>query len=227
MNCIIVDDEEMSRVSLEFLCNKISGLNIVAVCHHGADALQVLRENSIDLVFMDIEMPDITGLDIVKNVTDLPQIIFITSKEEYALEAFEYEVTDYVKKPVTLPRLIKAIDKAKKKINETIKKGEDGDIFIKVNTRLIRLKNDEVLYVETFGDYVIFHTTTEKFTVHSTLKSIGQKLDAQLFFKVHRSYIVNLKKIVDIEENSLVIEDKVIPISRSQRPLLLEKINLI
>jgi DNA-binding LytR/AlgR family response regulator len=171
-------------------------------------------------------MPDISGMDMVKAMSDLPHIIITSSKENYALEAFEYDIIDYIKKPVTLPRLLKAIDKVAKS-STPMKKGNEGEVFVKVDSRFIKLKIQDIFFLESMGDYVVFHTENEKHTVHTTLKKIEEKLPADLFLKVHRSFVVNLKKIVDIEDNSLVINDKVIPISRTHKPQLFKKINIL
>lgn len=119
MKCIIVDDEEMSRVSLQYLCNRVEGLEIVAICETAVQAMKVLREKDVDLVFLDIQMPHISGMEIVRELnTLLPQIVFITSQKDYAHEAFEYEVTDFLLKPITYPRFLKSIERARRKMND-------------------------------------------------------------------------------------------------------------
>lgn len=224
MNCIIVDDDEMSRVSLELLCKKIEDIEVQQVFSSGIDALNWLKDNETDLIFLDIEMPDLSGMDLVKSVESLPQIVFTTSHPQYAVEAFEYKVADFLPKPIQFPRLLKAIERVEE-INGNVRRESQNEIFIRVDGKFVRLDLSHILYIESLGDYVTFVTDTKKFTVHSTLKNIDDKIRNDNFLKVHRSFIVNLTKVVDIEEANLVIKDKVIPISRAHRPLLLKRIN--
>lgn len=227
MRCLIVDDEEMARSIMENLCSQIDDLEVVAICSSAIEAINILNKEEIDLIFLDIEMPSMTGMDLVKTVTDLPQIIFITSKKEYALEAFEYRVTDYLHKPVQISRLLKAVERARE-INGKRKTRDSDDIYVKVDGRLVRLDLKDVLYVESLGDYVVFHTEKkDKFIVHSTLKNIDEKITDPKFLKVHRSFIVNLTKIIDIQETNLIVKDKVIPISRAHKPALMNHIKLL
>ena len=228
MNCIIVDDDIMARTSLEDLCSKIEELNVVKSFESGLEAMKFLKTNSLDLVFLDIDMPDFSGMDLVKSVDNLPQIVFTTGHTQYALEAFEYHVTDFIPKPVEFPRLLKAVERAQE-LQTNIDTGKDlqNDIYVRVDGRYIRLDFEDILFIESLGDYVTFNTVSGKHIVHSTLKNIDEKIQSEDFLKVHRSYIVNLTKIVDIEETNLVIKDKVIPVSRAHRPVLMQKIKTI
>lgn len=226
MNCIIVDDDQMARVSLEMLCEKIEDLTVDEVFDNGLSALSWLKDNETDLIFLDIEMPDLSGIDLVKSVDNLPQIIFITGHTKYALEAFEHQVTDFVPKPVQLPRLIKAVERANE-LNSNVKKESQDEIFVRVDGRFVRLNLNDILYIESLGDYVTFVSDVKKYIVHSTLKNIDDKIINENFLKVHRSYVINLTKVVDIEENNLVIKDKVIPISRAHKPILMKRIKPI
>lgn len=228
MKCLIVDDDEMARKSLELLCQKIDDLEIIAICASGLEAMKLLKKEEVDLVLLDIQMPDISGMDLIKSMDKLPQIIFTTGHAEYAVEAFEYRVTDFLTKPIELPRLLKAIDRARE--NQSASLGGDGEtseLFLKVDGRYVRIDLDKVLYIESLGDYVTFRTEKEKYIVHSTLKNIDDKIQNKNFLKVHRSYVVNLSKVVDIEETNMVIHDKVIPISRAHRPILMNRIKTI
>ncbi len=227
MRCLIVDDDEMARKSLELMCEKIEEVTVVGTCENGLEALSFLKSHDVDLIFLDIEMPDLPGIELVRMKADLPQVIFVTSLKDYALEAFEYSVTDYLHKPVQFGRLLKAIQKAQEVHGKKASK-EVSEIFVKVDGRHVRLALDDILYIESIGDYVVFHTEKkEKFIVHSTLKNIDAKIESSKFLKVHRSYIVNVSKIVDIEETNLVIKDKVIPISRAHRPILMNHIKTL
>lgn len=228
LNCIIIDDDLMARKSLEHLCKKIDYLNILKVFEHAQDGLDFLASTSVDLIFLDIEMPDITGLEFIEKAQILPQVIFTTSKAEYAYDAFEYQATDFLKKPIAFPRFTQAIEKAKEIQQQNNEyKANSREVYIKENSRYIRLPYDDILYFENVGDYVKIQTSDNSHIIHSTLKAIDEKLQSFEFLKVHRSYIVNLRKIKDIEENTLVIEKKVIPISRANKPLLMGKLNLL
>ena len=229
MRCIIVDDDEMSREILQHFCAKIEGVEIVAVCESGIQALAELEKQDVDLLFLDIEMPDLTGLEFIQTVKNLPQIIFTTSRTEHALEAFEYDVTDYLAKPIALPRLIKAINKAKEKSKQQPRKRElENELFIRSEGKLVKIKHEEILYIETLDDYLIVRSTNHsKHIVHSTLSNMDDKLKGKGFLKVHRSFIINLSKIDSIEDTHVMIQNKVIPVSRAHKKLLLENINLL
>jgi two-component system LytT family response regulator len=226
MTCIIIDDDEMSREHLMMLCEKIDGLLVQQVFDNGIDAINWLKVNDIDFVLLDIQMPNLSGMDLVKNVEDLPQIVFTTGHTEYALEAFEHHVTDFVPKPIQYTRLLKAVERVRE-LNENVKNEDKNEIFVRVDGKYVRLHLDDVLFIESLGDYVKFITAAKTYIVHSTLKNIDGKIQSNNFLKVHRSYIVNLNKIVDIDESNLVINDKVIPVSRAHRANLMNRIRTI
>jgi len=228
LNCIIIDDDLMARKSLEHLCKKITDLQVRGNFEHAQEGLDFLANESVDLVLLDIEMPDISGLEFIEKVRVLPQLIFTTSNVEYAYNAFEYQATDFLKKPISLPRFTQAIQKAQaiQKRNAEYK-ANAREVYVKEGSRYIRLPYDDILYFENVGDYVKIQTIEGSHIIHSTLKAINESLKSAEFFKVHRSYVINLKKIKDIEENTLVIDKKVIPISRANRPLLMGILNFL
>lgn len=228
LNCMIVDDEIMARKSLERLCGKYEKLNVVQVCENAKDALKYLAEEPVDLIFLDIEMPEVSGIDFLNQAITLPQIIFTTSKTEYAFEAFEYSITDYLKKPIAFPRFQQAVEKAFEiQIQNNAYRAQAEEVYIKVDGKYIRIPFDNILYFENVGDYVKVKTEEGTHIIYRTLKSIDAKLSNPKFLKVHRSYIVNLSKIKDIEESTLVIGKKVIPISRANKSTLMSKLNLL
>lgn len=228
MKCIIVDDDEMARIFLNMLCEKVDDITIVKTFDNGLDALNWLKNEDVDLVFLDIEMPDLSGIELVKSVEDLPQIIFTTSHSKYALEAFEYQVTDFLPKPIQLGRLLKGIERAKE-LNDNVSPQEvQSQLFVRVDGKFVRIELDEIMYIESLGDYVRFYAEDgKKYIVHSTIKNIAQKISNVNFLKVHRSYVVNLAKVVDIEETNLLIKDKVIPVSRAHKSILMNKIKTL
>lgn len=228
MKCMIVDDEEMSRRNLERLCSKIEGLEIVGICEDGMQAISKMEKQKVDLLFLDIEMPDLSGMEMVKSMRDLPQIIFTTSRTDFALEAFEYDVTDYLAKPVNLPRLIKAVNKAKARTKESVKAEDNNEFYLRSEGKLVKLHYEDITFIETMDDYLVFHLDSgDKHIIHSSLKKMDDKLKGRQFLKVHRSFIVNLKKISSIEDTHLLINAKVIPVSRAHRSILMEQVNLL
>ncbi|AUC23646.1 DNA-binding response regulator [Polaribacter sejongensis] len=236
MNCIIIDDEKMARAIIKTLCNEVKSLNVVEEFSGAIEAMKYLIENTVDLIFLDIHMPGFSGLDFIKTLKNPPKIILTTSDPKFAIEAFEYDfIVDYLLKPLGLPRFKKAILKAETKtisINEPKKevvesKKVDNDFYINIDRRLIKIDLPSIYLIEAKGDYIKIKTETKDYTVHSTLKKIEEKLPESLFLKIHRSYIINIKKIIDIEDNSVLIKKDVIPVSRSKRPELMKRLDLL
>ncbi|TYP96712.1 LytTR family two component transcriptional regulator [Tenacibaculum adriaticum] len=236
MNCIIIDDEAAARAVVGQLCKSVDSLNIVEQFSNAIQAIKYLNQNEIDLIFLDIHMPDFTGFDLIQTLKSPPKVILTTSDKNFAIEAFEYEcIVDYLVKPITLPRFLKAIQKAekfnvpKKALKEAFVKEDNSEnqLYVNIDRRLIKIDLPSIYLVEAKGDYILIKTDTKNYTVHSTLKKIEDKLPDDLFLKVHRSYIINLKKIIDIEDNSVLIAKDVIPVSRSNRPELMKRLNLL
>ncbi len=233
MNCIIIDDDELAILVIEKFIKKAGFLTNVGSFTTAIDAITFLKkEEGIDLIFLDIEMPEMTGIEFLKSLTNLPQIIITSAKQKYALEAFEYDVTDYLLKPISYPRLYKAVDKAYQKYKEMKKDKEANDgFFIKSSSSLIRMKYSDILWVEALENYVGINTYENKHTIHFTMKAIESELPEDIFIRVHRSYIVNINKINVIEDNTIVMKTakgtKTIPIGKSYRDKLLGDINLV
>lgn len=234
MKCIIIDDEKMARVIARTLCNEFSDLIVVEEFANAIQAIKFLNENSVDLIFLDLHMPDFNGLDFIKTLKDPPKIILTTSDPSFAIEAFEYDfIVDYLLKPLELNRFKKAIEKAQKKSLSTASsptkkaKESENDFFVNIDRRLIKIDLSSIYIIEAKGDYIHIKTDDKNYTVHSTLKKIEEKLPESLFLKVHRSYIINIKKIIDIEDNSVLIKRDVVPVSRSKRPELMKRLDLL
>ncbi|MBC3786960.1 LytR/AlgR family response regulator transcription factor [Spirosoma utsteinense] len=228
LNCIIVEDELMSRKALQRLCEQHGSLDVVAAFDNAMGALDFLAEQMVDLIWLDVEMPGLSGLELLERLPFIPYVVLTTSKTEYAFDAFQYQVTDYLKKPISVPRFNIAVEKVLE-LNTRLKSGpssERKEIYIKTDGRYIRLPFENIMYIENTGDYVKIHTNGQTHIVYSTMKYLEEKLGTQ-FLRVHRSYIVHLDKIVDIEENTLVISNKVIPISRANKPELMNRLNLL
>ncbi len=233
MNCIIIDDDKLSRRILEEFIKKTEGLSLKHSFSDAVEAINILKtDEEIHLIFLDIEMPEMSGIDFLNSLKNPPQIIIVSSKGKYALDAFEYDVTDYLLKPVTYSRFYKAVDKAFSRFekNKSNILGKE-EIFIKKNSTLVRLKYDNILWVEALENYVIFNTFKDKYTIHFTMKAIEQKLPANKFTRVHRSYIVNTSSIDIIEDNAVIMKTeegtRTIPIGKSYKEKLMKDINLI
>lgn len=236
MKCIIIDDEKIARVILKTLCNEIRSLNVLEDFPDAIQAIKYLNKNQVDLIFLDIHMPDFNGLDFIRSLKNPPKIILITSDPNFAIEAFEYDfIIDYLLKPLEFNRFKKAIEKASlkelsaisTKINTSISTEIENDFYISIDRRLIKIDLPSIYLIEAKGDYIKIKTESKDYIVHSTLKKIEEKLPDALFLKIHRSFIINIKKIIDIEDNSVLIKKDVIPVSRSKRPELMKRLDLL
>ena len=230
MKCLIVDDNKLARMALTELLTQTKLVKIVGECSNGMEAYEFIKSNNVDLVFLDIEMPGMSGIDLLKSLPDPPIIVFSTAKKNYAVDAFELNVADYLVKPVAMPRLLQALQKAQsifKHRNSTVSKVANEFIFLKDKGALRKINLDDILWVEALGDYVKIHVTGKWFMLHTTLKALETKLPSDKFLKVHRSYIIALDKIDYIEEGVIYIERSPIPLTETYRNQLLERLHLI
>ena len=229
MKCIIVDADPLSLLGLEKLCDRAEYLERAGSFANVETAVAFLeQEEEVNLIFLDIELPQVNGLSLLDKLTYLPQVIVVSGKTDFAFEAFEYAVTDYLKKPVALPRFLRAVEKARflHRQNQDYKYFA-REIYIRQEGKLVRLPFERILFFETVGDYVRIKTQDGTFLIHSTIKSIDDKIQDPRFLKVHRSYIVNLQHIIEIAESTLLIEQFQIPISRANRPVLINRLNIL
>ena len=231
MKCIIVDDNKMARMALKQLVSQVQNLELVAECSNAMEAYNHLAANGIDLLFLDIEMPEMSGIDLIKKLgARKPLIIFTTAKTDYAAEAFELNVVDYLVKPITQPRLVQAVEKAQEALDsnkQEVKVEEQGFVFVKDNGMLKRISIDDILFLEAMGDYVKVHTAPKFHVVHATLKSIEEKLPSSKFLRVHRSYIVAINKIDFIQEGTISIGKTSIPVADTHKANLSKRLNLL
>jgi DNA-binding LytR/AlgR family response regulator len=238
MNCIVIDDEEMARAIMSQMIENNPQLKLVQVFSNAIQAIKFLNQNQVDLIFLDIHMPDFTGFDFIQTIKNPPKVVLVTSDKNFAIEAFEYEcIVDYLVKPITEDRFQKAIHKAESttvnnvpsliETKNTEPQDTVNEFYINIDRRLIKIEFAAVNFVEAKGDYSQIKTDGKNYLVHSTLKKIEEKLPKDLFLKVHRSYIINTKKIIDIEDNSVLIGKDVIPVSRSNRAELMNRLNLL
>lgn len=235
MNCIIIDDDKLSTKIIEEFVEKTDDLHLAGSFDNAVSAINFLSKpeaNPVHLIFLDIEMPEMSGIDFLKSLDELPQIIVYSSQEKYAFETYEYDVTDYLLKPVQYGRFIKAVKRARERFEtkDTVAR-ESTEIFIKNNSSLVRVKYDDILWIEALENYVVLNTFKDKYTIHFTMKAISERMPSEQFIRVHRSFIVNLSKIKVIEDNSVVIRyeggSKIIPIGKSYKDKLMDDINLI
>jgi len=231
MKCIIVDDNKMARMALKQIVSQVSNLELVAECNDAEEALDTLNTTQIDLLLLDIEMPGMTGLDLTKKLgNSKPLIIFTTAKKDYAVEAFELNVVDYLVKPIAMPRFRQAVDKAQEVLDsnkQEVKVEEQAFVFVKDNGVLKRIAIDDILFLEAMGDYVKVHTPQKFHVVHATLKSIEEKLPSSKFLRVHRSYIVAINKIDYIQEGTISIGKTTIPVADTHKSNLNKRLNLL
>jgi two-component system LytT family response regulator len=232
MKCIIVDDNKLSREMVKQLVSQVDFLELKGECENPLDAFNFLKKEDVDLVFLDVEMPGMTGIELIKNLEKRPIIILITAKKNYAVEAFELNVADYIIKPVTLSRFMLAVDRAKElyenRDNKVEVNGKDKDyIFVRSNSLLTKVKIKDIMYVQALGDYVNIFTNDNRLTVHITLKGMEEKLPHDKFYRLHRSYLTSLNHIDNIEEGTAYIGKHPLPIGEQYKKELLRKINLI
>ena len=239
MNCIVIDDDVMIIRVIEEFVKKTDSLRLVRSLSNAEDAINVLNSGEkIDLIFLDIELPLMSGIDFLNALTDFPQIIIISSKDKYAINAFDFDVTDYLLKPLTYSRFCKAVNKAldrekrkAKLVNENEQKIEN-DFYIKQCNVLLKIKISEILWVEAMENYIVINTFNQKYTVLFTMLAIEKRLPAKQFKRVHRSFIVNIDKIHSIEDKTINIvtegsETNKIPIGKVYKNNLLKALNLI
>ncbi len=230
LTCAIVEDDPVSSVIIRGLADKTGVLNALNMFSSPSEAIPWLMANEVDLLFLDVEMPGMTGLDMVRTLGYKPAIIVVSAKPNYAVEAFDLSVADYLVKPVKdYSRFLAAVNKviANRKLADGKDKATDETLFVKVDSLLMKLDIETILWIEAFGDYIKIQTTEKNYTVYATLKKLEEKLDPQKFVRVHRSFIVNFTKATSIDPASIEINKKIIPVSGTYKNGLLEKINVL
>jgi two-component system, LytTR family, response regulator len=224
MTCLIIDDNPLARLALRNMTSEMEGLQLVGECESALQAYNFLQTKPCDLLLLDVEMPGISGLELLESLDHQPLVILVTSKTEYAVEGFEMQVVDYLVKPVTMPRLLKAVNRALEhyQIAKPV-----NHLFARVDNLLVRIDFQDILFVHALGDYVVFQTEEKKYPVHLTMKAVEERLPRNHFLRVHRSYIVALDKIVNLEQNSLLIGTHAVPVSEKAKGELLQRLNIL
>jgi len=232
LSCVVVDDDAMTLKIIESLVKKTENLQWQGSFQDPIEAVNYLQQHSVNLLFVDVEMPGMSGLELIKSLPNKPQIIVISSKKEYALDAFEYEVTDYLLKPVeNYARFLQAIQRAKAKYDQQdaapVSLASPQHIYLKIDSLLVKFDLKDIHWIEAYGDYVRVKTPQKLHTVYATLKSVEDTLPKEQFLRVHRSFIIRIDKILNIDQSNLQIDDKIVPISQSYRKKLMESITTL
>ena len=236
MRCVIIDDEPLAVDVIESYINQIGGMEIVAKCNNPLDAITILNKHQVDLIFLDIEMPNLTGLDLVRTVENITQFIFTTAYPQHALDGFELNATDYLVKPIPFQRFLKAVSRAKEKIelehsiaaqsNTSSENNKNDFIFVKSEYENIKVNVQDIKYIEGLKDYIKIHLKQEKILLTlSSLKAILEKLPSN-FIRTHRSYIINIDCIRAIQKTNIVINDIRIPIGETFKKVVFKRLGV-
>ena len=229
ISCIIIDDEPLARKGLKEYIAEVDFLDLNGEYNEPLKAVKQITDGSIQLIFLDIQMPRITGLDFLKSIKQPPPVIFTTAYPQYALEGFELNALDYLVKPVSFDRFLKAVLKVKefyevRQKNKSVPQASEEYFFIKADNKLVRILHDEILFIEALQNYIAVHTVFRKYITYLTFKSIEEYLPENRFIKTHKSYIVSASKIDNIEGNVISIGSHQVPISRTSREEVIERL---
>lgn len=228
IRCIIIDDEPLARQLIESHVRQVKTLELVAVCETAMEAFEVLHRESVDLLFLDIQMPGITGLNFLRSLKNPPAVIFTTAFTEYAIDAFELEAIDYLLKPITFERFLKAVQKivpGKESTNNSITNTVmDDAIFLKVDKRLVRIPHSDIFYIEALGDYIKVITEQASHVSYTSLNKVIGLLPENLFIRIHKSYIVNISRIQFVETTLVRILDKELPVGTTYKDALFRRL---
>ncbi|MCS4300918.1 LytTR family DNA-binding domain-containing protein [Chryseobacterium sp. BIGb0232] len=230
MKALIVDDNDIARTTLAHLAKQVPNLIIEKEYSNAIEAYNHLQTNHVDLIFLDIEMPEMTGIELTKNLIGKDTIIiFTSSNREYALEAFELNIADYILKPVMPARFLQAVSRAQAIIDsrkENVEVIKDEFLFVRDSNITRRLKLDDIFYAEAMGDYVKFYTREKMFAIHGKMKTAEERLPKDNFIRVHRSFIVSVSKIDTLQDGGIMINGKFIPVADAYRKALNTRMNV-
>ena len=220
VNCLIIDDEPLAINVIKNHIKEIDNLNVINTFNSAIDALSFMKSNTVDLIFLDINMPLLDGLDFIKSLDKKPMIIITTAYSEYAIKTYELEVLDYLMKPISFPRFLKAVNRAFKELNSNLTSNigiaKRAHIFIKVDKKKMqKIYLDEILIIESLRDYLKIKTIANKYIIHSTLSSFTEKLPSNNFIRIHRSFTIAIDKIEAVQGNSVEIDGVKYVIGRS------------
>ncbi len=227
ISCLIVDDELIAREVIETHLKKIPNVKIIASCGNAIEAFSYIRNNSIDLIFLDINMPEISGISFAKSINKDIKIIFTTAYRDYAVEGFELQAVDYLLKPISFNRLLKAINNYfeiySEQKNTVIENTNRHDfMFVRSDRRMIKIDFNAIIYVESYSDYIKIHLADKTIITRETISAIEAKLPVKKFIRIHRSYIISINNIVSFTNEEIIINKKSLPISRSYKKEVLQ-----
>lgn len=217
INCVIIDDEPLAIKVIKNHLQEFKNIVIVDTFNNPIEAMHTIESNKIDVIFLDINMPKMSGLEFLRNTKIKPYVIITTAYREFAIEGYDLDVLDYLVKPIPFPRFLKTINKLTQRIqsnNTDIEITKNSHIFLKVDKKLVKIKHNDILYIESLKDYIKVTTTENNYVVHKSLTSITEELPSEYFLRIHRSYTIASDKVNYIEGNSLNINNKRIPIGR-------------
>lgn len=223
--CLIIDDEQLARQLLEGYVSRIPNLELVASCKNPIDGLDIMQNQSIDIVFLDIQMPELLGTEFVKSLLTRPAIIFTTAYRDYAIEGFDLDIVDYLLKPISFERFLQGFNKATDRLQITKGKSEKNEvdfITVKANHRIYKINFSDLNYIEGLGEYVTFYCKNRKVVALKSLKNLESILPSSLFIRSHRSYIVNKAEIISLYGNQIEIQDNLLPVGKSYRQTIHE-----
>lgn len=224
IKCIIIDDEPLAIKIIEGYLSNINSFDIIGTFNNPIDALNLMENTHVDVLFLDINLPVINGIDFVKSLQNPPFVVITTAYREYAVESFELDILDYLVKPIPFNRFMKTINKINSKVNlQNIDENKDH-IFIKANKKMVKIYIDEILYIESLKDYIKINTYTDKYLIHSTLTSFTKKLPSEIFIRIHRSFSISIPKVDAVTGNTIEIEGEKIPIGRNYIQTVKDKI---
>jgi DNA-binding LytR/AlgR family response regulator len=258
LRCLIADDDPSSQALISSYVDRHANLETMAVCADGIEAANAIREKDVDLLLLDVEMPDMSGLELVESLNDPPAVVIVSGHEEYAIDAFDVAVTDYLVKPVRYARFLRAIDRVLAWAGHPDPEGEgasaatSGDgtsasgvpdvnagepskpklvgsdhVFVKDGRRFIRVALPDIQWIEAQGDYMLIRTGDDRYMVNTTMKTLEDKLPADQFLRIHRSYLVRIDQVKDIEDTTLVVDGTMLPIGPSYREDLIDHIRTL
>lgn len=220
MKCIAVDDDALFLTILSGFINKTDTIELLESFESAIDAYNYLQKNSVDLVFLDVEMPEMNGIELIESLENQPQIIMVSSEQKYVIDAFNLNVAAYLMKPLdSYPKFLQAVQRAQENIHS-----RKRSMFIKEETKLVRINLEDIRFIEAFGDYVKLHTDSRFHVTYTSLKELIKRLPQNEFVQVHRSYVVGLEHIEEVDGNMLKISGKQIPMSRSKRDEVMQKL---
>lgn len=231
MNCILIDDESPALQLLEDNARQIPYLNIVASCRNPMQVFDLIKENQIDLIFLDIQMPGINGLELLKSINQAPMVIMVTAYQDYAIDGFNLDVVDYLVKPVPFSRFLKAVEKARALHQMRLYKSkpvqqENDHVFVNANYSLVKVKMQDITFIEGLKDYVRINVEDGKQVItRMGLKGVEEKLSSDRFMRVHKSYIISLEKIESVQKSQVIVAGTEIPIGEGYRHVLQHYIN--